>query len=99
MKPEIGMGATHQGWTDRRPYTIIEVCNDRRIVVQADLYRIVGPGATPEYPEYEFTPDPDGGTRILTLRSNGRWVIQGQNKNVSESWGIGFRKVYDSPSS
>lgn len=31
--PEVGMGATQLGWTDRHAYTIVEVINHRRIVV------------------------------------------------------------------
>lgn len=71
-KPEIGMGATKLSYTDRDPYTIIEVISPCKIKVQEDKAESIGK----EYysQEWKITPNPEGRTEILIKTKKG-WKI------------------------
>lgn len=86
--------ATINGWTDRRPATIIER-TARRIRVREDRYELVNPagsdapdaltftpggfvGHTSGVQRYLITADPAGHVSTYTLRANGRWVRTGE---------------------
>jgi hypothetical protein len=92
--PEIGMGVTEYLWSDRLPYTIIEVVNGRKLRIQADDYKIIK-GEWYD-PTYEFIPNPKGAIIIITKRKNGVWKAQGTGKG-SNTFGIGRRDRYYDP--
>lgn len=96
QKPEVGMGATFGVGSDRYPYTVIQVTNDRKVVLQADHYKLIGGSSQSENQIYEYTPDPFGTVVIATLRVNGRWVRKGQDKH-SPGFYIGDRRAYRDP--
>jgi len=97
MIPEVGMGATKQVGSDSYAYTIIDVVNDRKIVVQADHQHCTsGNQHNSEVQEWECKANPNGAIEVVTLRKNGRWVPLGQDKN-SSGFGIGFRKPHYDP--
>lgn len=91
--PTVGMGATRLGWTDRYPYTIVEVINERRIVVQADNYRVIRGSAHDGSAEYEYTPDIDAPLITVTKRKDGKWREMGR----SNLFTIGERSRYYDP--
>ena len=77
IKPEVGMGATELMWTDRNAYTIIQVLNDKTIVVQRDDVKRIGPKLMSDSQEYSYTPNTNNNTYVVTLRNNGKWVTRG----------------------
>lgn len=91
--PEVGMGATRLGWTDRHPYTVIEVKSPKRIVVQADDAKRIDKNGMSESQDYEFNPNPEGETVEISLRKNGRWIEVGQSSKGT-SFLIGHREKY-----
>ena len=101
MEPKVGMGATMSFGSDRRPYTVIAVPSPKRIIIQADLYRLLSDGEECEEDEYcregyKFCTDANAPFVEVTLRKNGRWHIKGQDMN-SQPVAIGYRRYYYDP--
>lgn len=94
VKPEINMGATEICWSDRHAYTIVNIINDKTIVVQRDdVKRVDGLGMT-DSQVWECTPNPDNDTNIVTLRKNGKWITQGHSMKNGTRWLIGSKMEY-----
>lgn len=93
LKPEVGMGATEICWSDRHAYTIIEVINDTKIVVQQDKATRTDANGMSDAQSYAFSPDLSGSKRTLSLRKNGRWVPVGLGMNDG-NFVIGMRQEY-----
>ena len=85
--PEVGMGVTKVMWTDRVPYKVIEVINDKLILVQELV-------VTDEYPTGygKITDELKGSPVKLSKRKNGRWSVYGQE--TDDSWVIGHASHY-----
>ncbi len=92
--PAVGMGATELQWTDRSPYTIVEVKSASRIVVQADSSKRIDGNGMSESQDYEYSPNPNGRKVVVTLRKNGRWVAEGQPAKNGTTFAIGYRDAY-----
>lgn len=90
-EPEIGMGATYLGYTDRRPYTIIAIHSPTRIVVQADRFKRTDDNGMSECQDYTYSPDPDGACVTLRKRKNGGWAVAG---SPGTHYAIGYRQRY-----
>jgi hypothetical protein len=90
IKPEVGMGATEICYSDRHPYTIIEVTNDKHIVVQEDNYKRIDSNGMSEMQEYEYYANPHGKTHKLRLNKHEQWV-ETDNPNA---FAIGYRREY-----
>ena len=71
--PEIGMGATELMWSDRYPYTVVEIVSKNRIKVQEDIYTMQSNG------DYEFKSNLDGVIKTLIKTSHGWKVLKGQH--------------------
>ena len=86
VKPEVGMGATYLGWTDRHAYTIIEVsASGKTIKVQRDRAIRTDKLGMSDAQSYLYTPDPNGEVRTIRLSKKG-WD--------KGRFAIGFRKEY-----
>lgn len=72
MKPEVGMGVTECCYTDRNPWEVIEVKDEKHIVVRELDYERTDDNGMSECQKYRYFPKPDGEIRHLVLR-NGRW--------------------------
>lgn len=93
--PAVGMGATILMYTDRHAATIIEVINDKTIVIQQDnAKRIDNLGMTDSGQKYNYTANPDAPKMTYTLRSNGRWVCKGQGSKDGQSIMVGSREEF-----
>lgn len=76
--PEKGMGCTMLMWSDRHAASIIGVAaNGKSVTVQRDKATRTDAYGMSDSQSYEYEPDPDGSTRVFTLRKNGRWVAKG----------------------
>lgn len=92
LRPEIGMGATEHLWSDRHAYTITEVSPSfKSITIQADRSRRVDQNGMSECQHYEFTPNPEGPTRVARLCTDGHFHIGGKHGNLIS---IGYRDAY-----
>jgi hypothetical protein len=90
LVPTVGMGATKISWTDRHPYTIIEVRSKSTIIVQEDESIRLDGNAMSEGQTYEYKPDPNGSKYTLTLRRDGRWKVKGD----TTVFALGYRSRY-----
>jgi hypothetical protein len=93
--PEVGMGATIILWSDRLACTIVEVSKSgKRLTVRRDkTTRIDGNGMS-DSQKYEYEPDPQGSERTFSLRSNGRWVQEGETMRGGTNLAVGVRREY-----
>jgi hypothetical protein len=73
--PEVGMGATQLLWTDRHPYTIIEVSKSgKQFLMRSDkAIRTDDRGYFTESQSYRYEPDPSGHVTLVRLCRDGRW--------------------------
>lgn len=80
-RPEIGMGVTIIGWTDRHPGTVTWVSpSGKTLRFREDDYRRTDDrGMTDSGQQYEFTPNPAAPEREARLTSKGRWRAKGQS--------------------
>lgn len=93
VKPVVGMGATKIMHSDRHPYTVIEVINERRIRVQADTSHRVDTNGMSDCQEYTYAPNPDGEVVTLSLRKDDTWRVVGDSQLFSV--GHGRHRYYD----
>ena len=93
-EPQVGMGATKLSYTDRSPYTVIEVLSKSKIVVQADEYERADHNGLSESQSYRFSENPDGNCHVLRRNRYGQWkVLAGETYFL-----IGRRMAYRDPS-
>lgn len=92
----IGMGVTQCMWSDRRPWEIIEIKDERHITVrELDAKRIDSNGMS-ECQEYEYTSNEDNSTTTLFKTKEGRWVERIGRKYGCDGWYVGrAEKYYD----
>lgn len=84
VKPEVGMGATEICWSDRNPYTVIEVSKSgKSCKVQADKYTRTDDNGMSETQDYTFEPDPNGKIYTLRLTKNG-WSHKGTKFSLGQ---------------
>ena len=79
LVPAVGMGVTHCSWSDRDPFTIVEVLSPRKLVVQSDNYERTDNNGMSESQAYTFTPNPEGHKVTITLSKNGQWIREGES--------------------
>jgi len=89
-KPTVGMGATKIMFSDRHPYTVIEVMSEKRIKVQEDSATRTDKNGFSESQEYTYEPNPNGTVYTLSLRKDGRWRVVGDTQVFS----VGTRREY-----
>ena len=87
------MGCTLLYFSDRHAATIIEVINERRIVIQRDNAVRIDNNGMSESQEYACTPNPEATREEFTLRKNGRWVRKGESSK-GLALAIGYRKEF-----
>ncbi len=76
-KPQIGMGATHLGWTDRTPYTIISISKSgKSFVMQEDKSTRTDKNGMSDAQSYTHESNPEGRTREVRMTKRG-WRIGG----------------------
>lgn len=95
IKPQIGMGVTVLGWTDRYAGTIIEIIRNGFVVQQDKAIRTDSNGMS-ESQSYRYEPNPDGRIRsfrqVMRGKAKGAW----RESSGSGSTGvlIGHRRAY-----
>ena len=95
-KPEVGMGVTECLWSDRHPYEIIEVKDDRHITIRALNWKRIDKNGMSECQEYEYFSNPYGTVYTLYKNKKGIWVRRVGKNGVDKSsgWYIGKAEEY-----
>jgi hypothetical protein len=89
-EPEVGMGVTMLGWTDRHAGTIVEVNNKKRyIAVTEDHAKRIDNNGISESQEYEYTPDFNGYRIYYRKDRKGEWRVCHYNENKRLVFGRG----------
>lgn len=90
-KPEVGMGCTLTGWTDRHAATIIQVSpTGHKIWVQRDKATRTDSNGMSDAQTWEFEPDPTGAVGVYSRRSDGSYrQVGGQSRCL-----VGVRSEY-----
>jgi hypothetical protein len=73
--PAVGMGCTLILYTDRHPYTVVEVPSPTRIIIQRDTAIRTDKNGQSDSQTYRYERNPDGEKLIVTLRKDGRWKV------------------------
>lgn len=100
IHPELGMGVTMYGWSDRHSGTIVHVSENRKeIIVRGDRSVRMDKNGMSECQQYKFyqvTPvgQPEKLGSIYTLRKNGRWILAGDNLHKGQALSLGSRDEY-----
>lgn len=100
-EPEVGMGATLLGWTDRHPATVIE-WDGKTLVVQEDNYQRIDDRGMDERQDYTYSPNPNGSKTSFRRDRNGFWKAGAVNpetgrwKQAGSGYGVtvGRREKY-----
>lgn len=85
--PEVGMGATQLSYSDRDPYTIIEIISKNKIKVQADDAENVGESCYNQ--NWKITPNKEGQIKTLVKTTKGWKVLKGSTRFI-----LGVRDKY-----
>ena len=90
------MGVTECMWSDRAPYEVIAVKDDRHITVREMNYKRIDGNGMSECQEYEYTSNPNGFVCNLYKDKNGVWVRRVGKNGVDRSsgWYIGRAERY-----
>lgn len=98
--PQVGMGVTETLWSDRCPYEIVSVEDERHITVRPLGYKRIDNNGMSEVQEYEYFSEPERSTIRLFRAKDGRWVRRYGKNGVDRSsgWIIGFAERYYDPS-
>jgi len=73
LKPVVGMGVTEILWSDREPYEVIAVKDDRHITIRKYDYIRTDDNGMSECQEYNYISNPDGKIKHLFLTKKGVW--------------------------
>jgi len=95
IRPDLGLGVTMYGWSDRHSGTIVYVSDNlKEIIVQADRAVRTDNNGMSECQQYKFFRAlSDGGSRY-TLRKNGRWILAGTDLHNGQAISLGSRDEY-----
>jgi len=103
ITPTVGTLATYGYGADCYPAIVTGVNpSGRKIVVQDAIYELA-PGAKPRENYCSASKGdliisgPGGRERVYTLRSNGRWVLQGQPMRGGSSISLGDARYHQDP--
>ena len=86
------MGATRLSWTDRHPYTVVEVKSKTCIVVQEDTAIRFDQLGMSDAQSYTYLRNPDAPKTVLRLAKDGKWRQVGHPKGAT--FALGYRDRY-----
>lgn len=94
-EPVVGMGVTELCWSDRHPYEIIAVKDDRHITVRALDYKRIDNNGMSECQEYEYFSNPNGRVLNLFKTQKGVWRERYPNRCLGDNrFAIGYAEKY-----
>lgn len=94
-QPEIGMGATLLGWSDRKAATVIELFKKGKynyVVVQQDNATRTDKNGMSDSQHYDYTPNLEGSKTTFRILENGfqKVYVNHNNRFVNTSGGVMF---------
>lgn len=92
--PKVGDGATILMFTDRAPATVVEVISATKVVIQYDDFERTDKNGMSESQEYKYSPNQFGTKMTVTLRKNGRWIVEGEAMRNGTAVAFGIREKY-----
>jgi hypothetical protein len=95
---QIGDGATFTIGSDRYPYTVVGILTAKRLQVRRDHAVRTDKNGFSEIQTWEYSPDENAPSEVITLRKNGRWYRLGEPGKGSGFFTIGKRSMYQDPS-
>ena len=96
-KPTVGQGATKYVGSDRYAYEVVEVLNDRSILVREMKVTRTDKNGWSSEQTYRFEQDPDADVEQYTLRSNGYWIKKGVSMRYGSRLILGVQDHYMDP--
>ena len=94
-KPEVGMGVTECLWSDRNPYEIVEVKDDRHLMIRALDWKRIDEGGFSEAQEYEYFSNEDNPVIQIFLTKQGQWRQRlGRNGLGCNRFAVGYAERY-----
>ncbi len=94
IKPEVGMGVTEMCWSDRHPYEVVEVIDDRHIKVRALDHKRIDSNGMSECQEYEYSSNEKNPVITLFLTKQGKWRQRIGRSLGCYSFYVGFAEEY-----
>lgn len=94
-EPKIGMGVTEYCYSDRHPYEVIAIKDERHITVRAMGYRLpAGCEGGIGNEDWEVYSDPEGRVTNLFRKKNGRWVEKIGRSEGCNTFGLGVAQYH-----
>ena len=88
------MGVTEMCWSDRNPYEVVEVIDDRHIKVRALDWKRVDNNGMGESQDYEYFSNEDNAVITLFLTTQNRWRERIGRSLGCNSFHVGFAERY-----
>ena len=93
--PEVGMGATRLMWSDREPYEVVAVKDERHIQVRALDYKRIDNNGMSEAQDYEYSSNERNMVVNLFLTKKGVWRERMPDRSLGcDSYVIGYAERY-----
>lgn len=93
-KPEIGMGATEMLYSDREPYEVISIKDDRHITVRRLKAIRTDKNGMSEDQDYRYEQDLKGDIVNLFLTKKGKWRERYKNGCLGNVFVLGHAEKY-----
>lgn len=91
IKPVVGMGCTELMWSDREPYEVIAVDDDRHCI--ARRMRAIHKGGAYEN-DWDLESDENGSVVNLFLTNKGVWVERYKDRSYGCKFRMGVAEKY-----
>lgn len=93
---KVGTGVTEMLYSDRNPYEVVEVIDDRHLLIRPLDYKRVSGSAQDGSAEYEYYSNEDAPV-IKIFKSKTGWRAQLGRKLGSIKYAVGFAERYYDP--
>lgn len=93
LVPEVGLKCTICYYSDYRAATVTEVITARKVAVRFNATKCLDYYAG----RYNILPELEGGTKIFTKRSNGKWIQEGQYSRDGVRLALHYQRHYIDP--
>ena len=94
VKPEVGMGVTEMQWSDRTPWEVVEVIDDRHIKVRRLDWKRIDNNGMSECQDYEYTSNEENYVATLFLTKQNQWRERIGRSLGCNRFHVGFAERY-----
>ena len=93
LVPEVGLKCTICYYSDYRAATVTDVISARKVAVRFNATECIDYYAG----RYNILPELEGGAKIFTKRSNGKWIQEGQYSRDGVRLVLHYQRHYIDP--